>query len=230
MRLKIKRLRSVRMLRPHARLFRWAQLLLGLFLYGLAVAFMVRSELGLGPWDAFHQGIHELTGMSIGAASILVGFVIILGTLLIGVRPGMGTLANMVLIGVFIDLLLPVVPAAEGWGWALGFFLGGIGLCGFATGLYIGAGLGKGPRDGLMIGISQQSGWSVRRVRTLIELAVLACGWMMGGTIGVGTLLFACAIGPATQWGLQLFGVAASGAVRAEGESPRPTRMFRRAA
>ena len=185
---------------------RWAQLLLGLFVYGLACALMIRREFGLGPWDAFHVGLHRLTGMSVGVASIVVGIAIVGGTWFIGVRPGPGTLANMVLIGVFIDLLLPVIPSATGW-LRPAYHAAGTLLTGFATGLYIAPGLGKGPRDGMMLGIAARTGWSVRRVRTAIELTVLALGWALGATVGLGTIVFALGIGPATQWGLRVFRV-----------------------
>lgn len=185
---------------------RWAQLLVGLFGYGVAVPLMIRSGLGLGPWDAFHVGIHNLTGISVGVASILVGLLIVIGSLRLGVRPGPGTIANMVLIGVFIDLIMPFIPEAGGWQLGLAYFLVGILLSGVATGMYIGAGLGSGPRDGLMLGVSRLRGWPVRRVRTGIEMLALVAGWGMGGTVGVGTVLFAVAIGPAVQVGLQLFG------------------------
>jgi uncharacterized protein len=184
---------------------------MGLAVYGVSVVLMIQAELGLGPWDTFHVGLHRITGISIGTASITVGVLIVLGTLFIGIRPGPGTLANMVLIGVFIDLLLPLVPAAPGGAWAAGYFLSGLMLCGLATGMYISARLGKGPRDGLMIGVSQRTGWAVRRVRTVIEIGVLMCGWLMGGTVGAGTLLFAILIGPVMQWGLRLFGISATG-------------------
>ena len=186
---------------------RWAQLMVGLFGCGLAVALMIRSDLGLGPWDAFHVGLHRITGLTVGVVSIVVGLVIICGTWFIGVRPGAGTLVNMVMIGVFIDLLLPVVPEAPHWGWGLGYYLLAIAVFGVATGAYLGARLGSGPRDGLMIGLSERSGWSVSRVRTGVELAVLAAGWLMGGRVGVGTVLFAFSVGPAMQWGMQLGGV-----------------------
>jgi uncharacterized membrane protein YczE len=181
--------------------------MVGLFGCGLAVALMIRSDLGLGPWDAFHVGLHRITGLTVGMVSIIVGLVIICGTWFIGVRPGAGTLVNMVMIGVFIDLLLPVVPEAPHWGWGLAYYLSAIGVFGLATGAYLGAKLGSGPRDGLMIGLSERSGWSVRRVRTGVELAVLAAGWLMGGRVGLGTVLFALSVGPAMQWGMQLGGV-----------------------
>jgi uncharacterized protein len=193
---------------------RWTQLLVGFFVFAVAIVLMLRAELGLGPWDAFHVGLHKVTGMSIGMASIVAGLAIVVGTLLIGVRPGLGTLANMVLIGVFVDLLLPWIPPAQGWGSGLAYFLGGVSLCGVATGMYIAAGLGKGPRDGLMVGLSQWTGWPVRRVRTGLEVSVLALGWLMGGKIGVGTLIFTLTIGMSAQWGLQLFNFSATGEAR----------------
>lgn len=186
----------------------WMQLVVGLFGYGLSVSLMLESGLGLGPWDAFHKGINLKTGLTVGMASILVGVLLQVGSWFIGIRPGIGTIANMILIGVFIDVLTPIIPEAHGWLWGLAYYLPAIIVCGLATGFYIAAGLGKGPRDGLMIGVSDRTGWPVRRVRTLIELTVLALGWLMGAQIGIGTLLFAFGIGPATQWGLQVCGVA----------------------
>lgn len=182
-------------------------LVLGLFAFGLAIALMVRSQLGLGPWDAFHLGLARLTGTTVGTMSVLVGLVIVVAGRFIGVRPGVGTLVNMVLVGVFIDVLLPLVPPAEGVGWGLGYYAVALGLCGVGTGMYIAPGLGAGPRDGLMLGLSARSGWPVRRMRTLIELTVLAAGWVMGARVGAGTLLFTLAVGPIAQLGLQLFGV-----------------------
>lgn len=185
----------------------WCRLMVGLFGCSLAIALMIRSRLGLGPWDAFHVGLSEITGMSVGTASVVVGLVIICGTWFLNVRPGAGTLVNMVMIGVFLDMLLPIVPAAVGWGWEFAYYLAAIVVFGVATGVYLGAGLGSGPRDGLMIALSERSGWAVRRVRTLVELAVLGAGWAMGGQVGLGTILFALAVGPAMQWGMQLGGV-----------------------
>lgn len=191
----------------------------GLFGVGVAVPLMIRSELGLGPWDAFHVGIHSLTGISVGMASIVVGALIVVGSLRLGIRPGPGTLANMLLIGVFIDLVLPRVPPAEGLEEGLAYYGVGIALAGLSTGMYMGARLGNGPRDGLMLGLSLARGWPVRRVRTLIEITALAGGTLMGARIGMGTLLFAVAIGPAVQIGLQLFGVVPRSRVPAGPES-----------
>lgn len=192
--------------RLRALALRWTQLIVGLFGFGVSIALMVRSRLGLGPWDAFHVGLHEQTGISIGMASVLVGVAILAVSHFLGVRPGLGTLVNMVGIGAFIDLLVPWIPAAPHWGWGAGYYAAAVALCGLSTGMYIGAALGKGPRDGLVIGIGERTGWPVRRVRTLTEMSALAAGWAMGGSIGIGTLIFTLAIGPSMQWGLQLFG------------------------
>ena len=191
----------------HSPLRRWTQLVLGFAGWGLSVVLMLRSGLGVGPWDAFHQGLHRQLGIGIGTASIGVGLLVLLLSLPLGIRPGAGTVANMVLIGAFTDLLLPVVPPASGWAWGLGYHLAGIGLAGWFTGVYIDAGLGKGPRDGLVLGLAERWRWPVRRVRTLIELSVLGAGWALGGTLGVGTVIYALLIGPSMQWGLRRWGV-----------------------
>jgi uncharacterized protein len=192
---------------PRAPAGRWVQLLAGLYGYGLAVALMMQSGFGLGPWDSFHQGLHRLTGISVGLASVLVGIVIVLATWRAGVRPGPGTIANMVLIGVFLDLTLLVLPAVPGGLLGALYYGAGILVCGLSTGLYIAAGLGKGPRDGLMVIVSERTHWPVRRVRLGIELSVLLFGWLMGGTVGIGTAVYTLAIGPAVQWGMGVFGV-----------------------
>jgi uncharacterized protein len=185
---------------------RSVQLLLGLLGWGVGITLFIRSRLGLGPWDAFHYGIHVQTGITVGMASILAGFCILLVTLAMAVRPGVATVLNMVLIGVFIDLLMPLIPDAPNRVAALAYFAAAIPLVGLSSGLYIGAGFGHGPRDGLMVAIVRRSGWSVRRVRTVIEVSVLGAGWAMGGTVGLGTVIVAATIGPAVQWGLRLFG------------------------
>jgi len=184
---------------------RWAQLVGGLAVYAVAMALLIRSGLGLGPWDAFHVGVSQFTGANLGIVVIAVGLVIVAGSWFIGVRPGPGTVANMVLIGVFIELLLPFTPAATTLWASVAYHVGGIVLTGVATGLYIAPGLGKGPRDGMMIGVADRTGWPVGRVRTGIELSVLLLGWLMGGKLGVGTILFALGVGPATEWGLRVF-------------------------
>lgn len=168
---------------------------------------MIQSQLGLGPWDAFHVGISLWTPLSIGVASIVTGLIIVGGSALMGVRPGVGTVANMILIGVFIDILLPLVPVAEGWLMGLAYYLPALVLIGLCTGMYIGARLGSGPRDGLMLAVADRTGWSVQMARTIIELSALGAGWAMGGKVGIGTAFFAIGVGPSAQWGLRLFGM-----------------------
>jgi uncharacterized membrane protein YczE len=195
---------------PSDLLRRWTQLVLGFVGWGLSVALMLRSGLGVGPWDAFHQGLHRQLGVGIGTASIGVGIVVLLLSLPLGIRPGVGTIANVVLIGLFTDLYLPLLPAARGFGWGLAYHLAGIALAGWFTGVYIAAGLGKGPRDGLVLGLADRWRWPVRRVRTIVELSVLGAGWALGGTLGVGTVIYALLIGPSMQWGLARWGVVTS--------------------
>jgi uncharacterized protein len=185
----------------------WAQLLTGLTGFSLSIVLMIESRLGLGPWDAFHVGVSKQTGLSIGTASIATGLVIVAVVWATGIRPGPATVASMFVIGWEIDLLLPVVPTAPGTIWAYAYYLAGIALCGVATGFYIAARLGEGPRDGLILGVSARTGRSVTLVRTVIELSVLLAGWLMGGAVGVGTIIFALGIGPAMQWGMRLCGV-----------------------
>jgi hypothetical protein len=189
---------------------RIAQLGAGFVVWGVAVALMVRSGMGLGPWDALHAGMHATLGIGIGVASIVAGFAILLASLPLGVRPGLATLGNMVMIGVVIDLVLPVLPAARGLAWGVAYHLGGIALAGWGTGLYIAAHLGAGPRDGLVLALARRWRWPVRRVRTLVELAALAAGWALGGRLGVGTVIYALLIGPSMQWGLRVWGVLPS--------------------
>ena len=185
---------------------RWTQLVVGLFGFGVSIALMVRSGLGLGPWDAFHVGLHLQTGISIGMATVLAGVVVLAISYFLGVRPGVGTLVNMLGIGAFIDLLVPWIPTAPHWGWGIAYYAAAVALAGLSTGMYIAPALGKGPRDGLVIGIGERTGWPLRRVRTLTEMSALALGWAMGGSIGIGTVIFTLTIGPSMQWGLQLFG------------------------
>lgn len=178
----------------------------GLMLFGLAVAMMVSANVGLGPWDAFHQGVALRTPLTIGQAMVLAGLVlIVVAVAMARVRPGVGTVLNMALIGPWVDLFLgwSAFPNPDGGlaGWA--WFLGGLVLIGVATGLYITAGLGAGPRDAFALALAERLGAPVRRARTMVEVVVLASGWLLGGTVGVGTLVFAVAIGPLMQSGLR---------------------------
>jgi uncharacterized membrane protein YczE len=171
------------------------QLIWGQCLYGFAMALMLRANLGLDPWDMLHQGLAPRLGLSFGMTVNAIGLVVLLLWIPLRQRPGIGTIANILLIGTAVDLSLPFIPAPEGH--AARFAMLGIGIVlnGIAGGAYIGAGLGPGPRDGLMTGICRRTGWPVKYVRTAIELTVLAAGWLLGGTLGVGTLLYALTIG-----------------------------------
>ena len=175
---------------------RLVQLFVGLALYGVSLAFVLRAGLGLAPWDVLHQGLAEITGLTVGQMVIAVSFVVLLLWIPLRERPGFGTFANAVLVGVFVDLTMLVLGDADAWVWRVVLLLSGVLLNGLATALYIGASLGPGPRDGLMTGLVRRTGRSVRLVRTCIEVTVLVIGFFLGGTVGVGTLLYAFAIGP----------------------------------
>jgi uncharacterized membrane protein YczE len=180
-------------------------LLVGLVLFGIGIAFMAAAGLGLGPWEAFHQGIARITGLSLGTVSIVVGIPILALWWPIGERPGIGTIANVVVIGAATNLALAVLPVPVIVVVQLAYMLGGVVLIGLASGLYLAADLGAGPRDGLMTGLHHRFGWSIRRARTAIEVTVLILGWLLGGTIGLGTLVFALGIGPLVQVFLGIF-------------------------
>jgi uncharacterized membrane protein YczE len=162
---------------------------------------MVRARLGLGPWEVLHQGISNHTGVPIGTVGIAVGFLVLLGWIPLRQRLGVGTITNVVLIGVTIDVVLAWTDDPVAMWTRVACLVGGVVLMGLGSGLYIGAGLGPGPRDGLMTGISARTDGrhSIRLVRTVIELSALAAGWLLGGNVGVGTVLFAVAIGPLVQ-------------------------------
>jgi uncharacterized membrane protein YczE len=188
---------------------RLAQLVLGLCLYGSSIAMMVRAGLGLGPWAVFHQGLSQHLGLSIGLVTNGVGALLLLLWIPLRQWPGIGTIANVLLIGTSADVALGVLPPVHDLGVRVALLVGGVLLNGVAGGLYIGAGLGPGPRDGLMTGGVRLTGLPLARVRTGIELIVLALGWLLGGTIGVGTVLYALSVGPLLQTFLPLFQVAA---------------------
>jgi uncharacterized membrane protein YczE len=178
---------------------RGAALLVGLMGYGFSMAVMVRAGLGLDPWDVFHQGLAGRTGMTIGIASAIVGVGVLLAWIPLRNRPGIGTVANVVVIAVTVDAGLAFLPEPTGLPLRIAMMLGAVLLNAVSTVLYIGAGLGPGPRDGLMTGLVARTGLSVRLVRTSIEASVLAVGWLLGGTVGVGTLVYALGIGPLVQ-------------------------------
>ena len=163
---------------------RLLQLFLGLAVYGFATALMVRSNLGLNPWDVLHQGLDERTSLSFGTVVVLTGIVVLLLWLPLRQRPGVGTVSNVILIGVAADVGLRLIPVGPDLPIRMAMLLAGILLLGIATSAYIGAGLGPGPRDGLMTGLAARTGWPVGAVRTAIELSVLALGWWLGGAVG----------------------------------------------
>jgi uncharacterized membrane protein YczE len=202
---------------------RLVQLFVGLALYGVSLALVLRAGLGLAPWDVLHQGLAERTGRSIGVVLIVVSFLVLLAWIPLRERPGFGTIANAVLVGVFVDLTMAVLDDVHGWVWRTLLLVAGVGLNGLATALYIGASLGPGPRDGLMTGLVRRTGWSVRVIRTCLEVGVLGVGFVLGGTVGVGTVLYALAIGPIAHALLPLLTVEPRPAP-IRGVPARPTR------
>lgn len=171
----------------------------GLVLFGVSTALMVRSGLGLMSWSVFHEGLSRQTGISLGLIVNLVGALVLLIWIPLKQRPGLGTISNIVVIGLAVDATLAVLPAPDQLALRIPLLGFGVLLNGFATAAYISAGYGPGPRDGLTLGLVRITGLSVKRARTAIELAVLAVGWLLGGTVGLGTLLHALAIGPMMQ-------------------------------
>jgi len=180
-------------------------LLLGLVAFGLGIALMVQADLGLGPWEVLHQGLARWSGLEIGTVSILLGLPILLLWWPLGERPGIGTLLNVVIIGAATNVGIGLVPIQhELPGQAL-MMVAGVVVIGIGSGLYLGADLGPGPRDGLMTGLHHRFGWSIRRARTAIELSALGLGFLFGGTVGLGTVVFAFGIGPIVGWALPIF-------------------------
>jgi uncharacterized membrane protein YczE len=180
-------------------------LLAGLVIFGLGIALMAQAGLGLGPCEAFHQGIGRLVGLELGTVSIILGIPILVLWWPLGERPGIGTLLNVVLIGTATNIGIAVLPVARGVAVQVAMMLAGVLVIAIGSGLYLAADLGAGPRDGLMTGLHHRFGWSIRRSRTVVELTVLVAGFLLGGTIGIGTLVFALAIGPLVQVCLGFF-------------------------
>lgn len=175
---------------------RLAQLYVGLLLYGISLALMLRAQLGLDPWDVLHEGLASRLPLTFGQVVIVIGALVLLAWIPLRQRPGLGTISNVFVIGLAVDAALAVLPAPDPMAWRIAFLVSGVVLNGVATAAYIGARLGPGPRDGVMTGLVARTGRSVRLVRTSIELSVLASGWLLGGTVGVGTVLYAISIGP----------------------------------
>lgn len=182
-------------------------LYLGLVLFGVSSAMIVASGFGLGPWDVFHQGLSEQLDISLGWAVIGVGLAVLLLWIPLRQRPGLGTISNAIVIGLVIDGTLTFLGEPDSMAARAGLLAAGVVCNGVATGLYIGAGLGPGPRDGLMTGMAAR-GHSIRVVRTAIELSVLTIGWTLGGTVGVGTIVYALSIGPLAHFFIPLLAVS----------------------
>ena len=183
---------------------RLAQLYVGLVLYGISASLLVLAGLGLDPWDVFHQGLSRTFGLAIGTWAIIVGVAVLLLWIPLRQRPGIGTVSNVILVGLTMNVVLGHVQAPHALAARIACLLCGVFLNGVATGAYIGAGLGPGPRDGLMTGLAAR-GLSIRVVRTGLEVTVLAIGWLLGGTVGVGTVVYALSIGPLAHLFIPLF-------------------------
>ena len=183
---------------------RLAQLYVGLVLYGISASLLDLAGLGLDPWDVFHQGLSRTFGLAIGTWAIIVGVAVLLLWIPLRQRPGIGTVSNVILVGLTMNVVLGHVHAPHALAARIACLLCGVFLNGVATGAYIGAGLGPGPRDGLMTGLAAR-GLSIRVVRTVLEVTVLAIGWLLGGTVGVGTVVYALSIGPLAHLFIPLF-------------------------
>ncbi|MET0765971.1 MAG: hypothetical protein ABWY29_13990 [Blastococcus sp.] len=175
---------------------RLVQLYAGLVLYGASMALLVRSSLGVMPWDVLHQGLARQVGWSLGTMTVVVGAVVLLAWIPLRQLPGLGTVSNVVVIGLAVDATLVVLPAPSSLTARVAFVVAGVLLNAVATAAYIGVHLGPGPRDGLMTGLVRRTGGSVRLVRTSIEATVVLTGWLLGGTLGLATVVYALAIGP----------------------------------
>lgn len=187
---------------------RLLQLYIGLILYGVSVAMYVRADLGADPWNVFHLGLARIFSLNLGVVMIGVGALILLLWIPLRTRPGIGTISNVIVLGLAADATLALMPPVELLALRIGLLVMALIVNGIATGMYIGAGLGAGPRDGLMTGLHARTGWSIRSIRTAIEVTVLSAGWLMGGAFGVGTVLYALAIGPLIQFFLPWFHIA----------------------
>ena len=190
---------------------RLVQLVVGLVMYGVSVAMMVRGDLGVAPWDVLTSGFVRHVPITFGQAVIVISFVVLLFWIPLRETPGVGTLANAFLIGLSADATLALLGRPDALAARTGLMLGGIVLCGLATAVYIGAQLGRGPRDGLMTGLARRTGWSLRLVRTGLEVTVVLVGLVLGGQLGLGTAVFALTIGPITQALLPVFLVEVDG-------------------
>lgn len=189
---------------------RLAIMVFGLFIFSVGLVLNVRANLGLGPWNVFHYGLTLITPLTFGQVSIAVGFCMIVISLVLGIRPGVATFANMFLVGIFIDLTMPWIPDLYEPLYQYPVLIGGILIMGIGTAVYIKVGLGAGPRDSFMLGLTTRLGWRVGVIRSLIEGTVLVLGYLMGGPVGIGTVVFVLCIGPSVELFFRLLRVKVS--------------------
>lgn len=187
---------------------RFIQLMVGLFVYGLGIALMVHAKIGIAPWDVFAQGISKQTNLTFGISSAIVSVIVLLAWIPLKIKPGIGTVLNAILIGIFADVWTPWLPTFNDYWQNLVMFILGMVIVAFSTGMYISSKFGSGPRDGLMVGTQKLLGWPFWLVRTMYEGTVLTIGWLMGGQVREGTLIFAICIGYLMQRSMQMFGMS----------------------
>ncbi|MDA8718800.1 hypothetical protein N9L99_00215 [Aquiluna sp.] len=187
---------------------RFIKLVVGLFIYGIGVAMTVDAQLGLAPWDVLAQGISKQTALTFGYATVLVSVLVLIAWIPLRVKPGLGSVMNAVMVGLVADLALSFIPTPDVYWQKLLLFFGGMVVISFATGLYISCGMGKGPRDGLNVGIAQRFKLPFWQARSIVEITVVAIGFLLGGQVREGTLIFALGIGYMNQLGMRLFGLA----------------------
>lgn len=184
--------------------YAYIQMMVGFFVLAAGIVFTLKSNLGMSPWSVFHVGITNHTLLTLGRVTQVVGLIIVILSLAFHIYPGVGTLLNVIFIGFFVDLINPYIPFMHNYSTQTGVLVWGVLLIGLGTGLYINANLGAGPRDGLMLGLHQKTGKSIRLVRNSIEATVLVIGFFLGGPVGIGTVVFALLIGPSVQFFLRI--------------------------
>lgn len=187
--------------------WRFLKLMFGLFIYGIGLAMMVDAGIGIAPWDVLAQGISKQTALSFGQATVAVSAMVLLLWIPLRVKPGLGTVMNAIFVGLFADLAMPYIPQTNAYWQQLLLFVAGMVVVSYATGLYISCGMGKGPRDGLNVGLSQRLNQPFWMARTWVEIAVVTVGFLLGGQVREGTLIFALAIGYLNQIGMRIFGL-----------------------
>lgn len=185
---------------------RWLKLMTGLVCFGVGIAMMKQSQLGLSPWEVLHDGLAKISGYQIGTISIFIGMLVLLLWIPIGEKPGIGTILNIMVVGTVTNLTLLYIPLASELLLQVFWLVAGLLVIGLGSALYLGSRLGAGPRDGLMMGFYRRTGQSIRLVRTVLEISVLFVGWFLGGTVGIGTLAFAVGIGPIIQFMFRMTG------------------------